>query len=233
MIFRLRANLALNTDARASRARRLALRWATQISGDFMKHLAVLVLAFFSSSALACDDYASWRKVNKDCSWTNAAEKAAAASSLSTQSPSDVTDFCPSYPHLNAEKRNKFWAGLLSAMARPESNYKPSITYTENFTDGSGKKVISRGLLQISIESANQKRYSCGVKQSEDLHDSSINLACGIKILEAWVVNDQVIASYQKGTSRGGGRYWSVLRKSNNHLPEIMGNTSSLPFCKK
>ena len=198
-----------------------------------MKYLIVVALASVSSLGFACDDYASWRIVNKDCSWTNAAEKAASESSLSKQIPSDVTKFCPNYQNLGMEQRNKFWVGLVSAMARPESNYKPSATYTEDFPDSSGKKVISRGLLQISIESANQKRYSCGIKKSEDLHDASINLSCGIKILEAWVVNDKVIASYKKGQSRGGGRYWSVLRKSNNHLPEIIGNTSALAFCEK
>jgi Transglycosylase SLT domain len=186
-----------------------------------------------STTTSQCVDYALWRKVNKDCSWTKAAEAAATASSLSKQTPSDIADFCPNYVNLEAERRNMFWAGLLSAVARPESNYKPGATYTENFTDGSGKKVISRGLLQISIESANQKRYACGIKKSEDLHDSTINLSCGVKILESWVVNDNTIASYTDGQARGGGRYWSVLRKSNNHLPEITGNTASLPFCKK
>jgi Transglycosylase SLT domain len=185
-----------------------------------------------STATTQCVDYASWRKVNKDCFWTKAAETAAAASSLSKQTPADVTNFCPNYANLATEQRNMFWAGLLSAMARPESNYKPGAIYTENFTDGSGKKVISRGLLQISIESANQKRYACGIKKSEDLHDSTTNLSCGVKILEAWVINDNTIASYTTGQARGGGRYWSVLRKANNHLPEITGNTASMPFCK-
>lgn len=196
-----------------------------------MKHLLVLAALLLSTSAMACEDYASWRKVNKDCSWTTSAEEAAKKSSLSQLTPTDIASFCPNYEKLDTANRNKFWAGLLSAMARPESNYKPEATYTENFTDGSGKKVISRGLLQISIESANQKRYSCGIAKSEDLHVPKINLECGIKILEAWVKNDNVIAAYSK-PSRGGGRYWSVLRASNKRLPEITGNTASLPFCK-
>lgn len=197
-----------------------------------MKYI-LLIFMVFPLSSQACEDYASWRKANKDCVWTNAAEKAVAASSLATRTPTDVLDFCPNYSALAIDQRNKFWVGLLSAVARPESNYKPETTYTEDFNDSSGKKVISRGLLQISIESANQKLYSCGIKKSEDLQDSIINLQCGVKILDAWVRKDNVIASYTKGQTRGGGRYWSTLRKSNNHLPELVENTSSLPFCTK
>lgn len=193
----------------------------------------LLGLVAFPLVSYACDDYASWRKVNKDCTWTNAAEEAVAASSLPTKNPTDVTDFCPNYSALTTDQKSKFWVGLLSAVARPESNYKPETTYTEDFNDSSGKKVISRGLLQISIESANQKLYGCGIEKSEDLQDSVINLQCGVKILDAWVRKDGVIASYVKGQPRGGGRYWSTLRKSNNHLPELMKSTSSLPFCRK
>lgn len=192
--------------------------------------LFYLSLPFY---AQACEDYASWRKVNKDCSWTSGAEKAVAASSLASRNPTDVSDFCPHYSALSTDQKNKFWVGLLSAIARPESNYKPETTYTEDFNDSSGKKVISRGLLQISIESANQKLYSCGIKKSEDLQDPTINLQCGVKILDAWVRKDNVIASYIKGQPRGGGRYWSTLRQSKGHLPELKGNTTSLPFCKK
>jgi len=181
---------------------------------------------------MACDDYASWRQVNEDCAWTTATEEAVIHSSLPQRIPTDVTSFCPNYANLDPLHRSRFWVGLLSAMARPESNYNPAATYTESFDDGSGNRVISRGLLQISIESANQQRYACGIEKDEDLHIPRVNLQCGVKILEAWVVNDNVIASYQK-PSRGGGRYWSVLRASNNRLPEIMGITSSLAFCQE
>jgi len=199
-----------------------------------MKRLTLLLLALFAAPAFACEDYASWRKVNKDCAWTNAAETATSESSLSSQNPSDITEFCPNYPNLKTDDRNKFWVGLFSAMARLESNYKPSATYVEgDIVDAANMSVVSRGLLQISIESANQERYSCNINTVDDLHDPSINLACGIKIMEYWVKNDNVIATYQKGKNRGGGRYWSVLRKSRGHLPEIMDNTSGLAFCKE
>ena len=121
--------------------------------------------------------------------------------------------------------------GLLSIVARPESNFKPETTFTESFADSKGKKVVSRGLLQISIESANQKKYGCGIQKAEDLHDPAVNLTCGVKILDAWVQTDGVIASYGQHPPRGGGRYWSTLRERNKHLPEIRGFTRSLKVC--
>ena len=135
---------------------------------------------------------------------------------------------------LDTDKRNMFWVGLLSAMARPESNFKPATKFTESFPDSSGRKVISRGLLQISIESANQSRYGCNIKKAEDLHIPAVNLACSVKILSAWVRSDNVIATYKTDRENmGGGRYWSVLRESQGHLPELSGFTSRLSFCKQ
>lgn len=195
--------------------------------------LIALALFALPTLTLACEDYASWRKSNKDCSWTAAAEAAVAASKLSETLPGDIGSFCHKYPSLPISQRNRFWTGLLSAIARPESNYNPNATYTEKFNDGSGKKVVSRGLLQISIESANQKRYSCAIAKAEDLHDPATNLRCGVKILEAWVVQDNTIASYVKGKPRGGGRYWSTLRQAKGFLPELQGNTSALAFCRE
>lgn len=180
-------------------------------------------------------DYAAWAKANKDGSWTAATEKAVRESELSNSLPTDIEKFCPQYKTLDSADRIKFWVGLLSIVARPESNFNPNATYTENFPDSKGNMVISRGLLQISIESANQKKYSCGIKAAEDLHEPSINLTCGVKILNAWITRDNVIATYLKEKPRGGGRYWSTLRekpnKDRNHLPELVKFTRSMKVC--
>ena len=52
---------------------------------------------------------------------------------------------------------------LMVEMARYESGFKPEATYKENFKDSQGRFIISRGLYQLSVESANQKAYGCGV----------------------------------------------------------------------
>lgn len=189
---------------------------------------AIVLLAAFPALA---EDYAAWAKKNLDGSWTAATEAAVQASGLSGSTPTDVEIFCPAYKDRSAEDRKIFWVGLLSIVARPESNFKPETTYTEAFADSKGKKVISRGLLQISIESANQKKYACGIQKAEDLHDPAINLACGVKILDAWVKTDNVIATYGTSPAKGGGRYWSTLRERRKHLPEITKFTRSLKVC--
>lgn len=174
-------------------------------------------------------------KKNTDGTWTAYAEAAVVTSKLPSLVPNDVDKFCPSYASRSDSERVVFWVGLLSIVARPESDFKPDATYTESFKDSDGSPVVSRGLLQISIESANQKRYSCSVRRAEDLHDPRVNLACGVKILDAWVRLDNVIATYYGERPVGGGRYWSTLREKNhpkrNHLPEITRFTRSLSVC--
>jgi hypothetical protein len=189
-------------------------------------------LALLPLAALGAADYAAWAGKNADGAWTAAAEQAVAASALPASLPGDVQTFCPAYAERTPEERVRFWAGLLSSMARPESNFKPEAQYVEAFADAQGHRVVSRGLLQISIESANQARYGCAIAQAEDLHDPAVNLACGVKILAYWVATDGVIASYGTGPSRGGGRYWSTLRERNKHLPELTGFTRQLAVCQ-
>jgi soluble lytic murein transglycosylase-like protein len=83
----------------------------------------------------------------------------------------------------------------------------------------------------MPIESANQKRYGFGIEKAEALHDPATNLAYGVKILNAWVKADGVIATYGNAPARGGGRYWSTLREREKHLPEITKFTQSLAVC--
>jgi len=117
-------------------------------------------------------------------------------------------------------------------MAKPESNFKPQSFYQEKFKDAKGRRVISRGLLQISHESANQPRYSCDIKQPHYLHDPKINLRCGVKIMSKWVKTDGVISQPRWSTEpKGGSRYWSTLRPARGHLKTISEFTRGLPFC--
>jgi len=195
-----------------------------------MKAVMALSLVVLAPLA-AAKDYAAWARRNPDGAWTAAAETAVAASSLPQAVPADVEKFCPGYAARNPDERKVFWVGLLSIVARPESNFEPGTKFTEKFTDAQGNKVVSRGLLQISIESANQRRYSCGIVKAKDLHDPSVNLGCGVKILDAWVKTDNVIATWGTGSPAGGGHYWSKLREKNNYLPAITTFTRGLKVC--
>lgn len=192
-----------------------------------------LLLAFCGANCYASIDYAAWSATNKDGSWTRTAESAVANSVLVDLVPQDVQYFCPAYPHLPRAERRKFWVGLLSAMAKPESNFKPQRYYREKFRDAKGQAVVSRGLLQISIESANQKRYDCAIKDAAKLHDPAVNLSCGVKIMSKWVATDGIIAKHQKPRShKGASRYWSTLRPQHGHLRAIADFTRSLAFCR-
>ncbi len=194
-----------------------------------------LVLFGLASCQLGGDQrsdagYAYWSSVDADGSWTTAAEEAVRDTSLPESLPADIEAYCPRYPDLRAEDRVRFWVGLLSAMAEFESDLDPRTRYTESIRDSQGQPIVSRGLLQLSIESANQARYACRIESAQDLHDPSTNIRCGARILSYWVASDQVIAS-SRGEHRGAARYWSVLRSRNRSAEEIGGMTSQLPFC--
>jgi hypothetical protein len=143
--------------------------------------------------------------------------------------PEDATTFCPKYTKLSSSQRKEFWAFLISAMTKYESSFKPETQYKEAFKDSKGNNVISRGLLQISIESANG--YGCGFKTVSELHDPYANLSCGIRILNRWMSRDKRIAGKVDGGWRGGARYWSVLRSTNKPYSSIVAMTRKMSIC--
>lgn len=106
---------------------------------------------------------------------------------------------------------------LMYEMARYESGFKLEATYKESFKDSKGKNVISRGLYQLSVESANQSAYACNVTE-KTLHDPLVNISCAVKIFGYWAKRDNTLMSGKRG---GCARYWSVCRtnsKSNSKI---------------
>lgn len=150
---------------------------------------------------------------------------------LLTSNPVDAKIFCPNYKNLGKSDRKRFWAFFISSMAKFESEFNPKSAFTEGFKDSTGRYVVSRGLLQISLESS--KSYSCGFRTSADLHSANGNLSCGIRILNHWMKRDVRIASKYGGGWKGGARYWSVLRAGNkDSYKSIVKLSNSLPICK-
>ena len=130
----------------------------------------------------------------------------------------EITNFCNSIP------LKECVAHAVSIMAKYESGFKTGKQFTESFNDSKGNPVISRGLLQLSFESASQKAYACGLKTPEELHDAKINLSCGVKIVNYWLNKDHVFFGEPK---LGLGRYWSVGRstsKSNVKIKTYLEN---------
>ncbi|WP_374077109.1 transglycosylase SLT domain-containing protein [Bdellovibrio bacteriovorus] len=145
--------------------------------------------------------------------------------------PADASVFCPKYKSLSYAQRKQYWAFLISSMVRFESNFNTNASYTEAFNDSNGKRVVSRGLLQISIESGNA--YGCGFRTAQELHDPMKNLSCGIRILDRWLGRDGRIAGKVSNAWRGGARYWSVLRSTNSTpYKSIVSWSQNLSICK-
>lgn len=142
----------------------------------------------------------------------------------------DGAKFCPRYNYLNYQERKLFWTHMISIMTRFESGFKPTEAFKESFNDSTGKPVISRGLLQISIESG--KAYGCPLKVAEDLHDPYKNLSCGIRILNRWLARDGRIAGKVGSNWQGGARYWSVLRAGDKEsYNTIVSKSRNLKMC--
>lgn len=150
---------------------------------------------------------------------------------LLASNPRDAKIFCPNFENLSESERKQFWAFFISSMVKFESDFNPKVAYTEGFKDNRNKYVISRGLLQISIESS--KGYHCKFADERELHDPLMNLSCGIKILNHWMKRDQRIASRSGISWKGGARYWSVLRQARKtSYMSIVKWSNDLPFCK-
>lgn len=133
---------------------------------------------------------------------------------LVNQNPSDIWAYCKRYSKLSASQRLQFWGDLLSAISFHESRHNPALKYQERFKDNTGSRVISRGLLQLSFESA--KGYGCPLEKAEQLHNPANNIDCGVRILNHWVLEDGVISDevgWLQSQWRGGARYWNVLRQ--------------------
>jgi hypothetical protein len=147
---------------------------------------------------------------------------------LTESEPKDVGQFCSNYSSLRKDEKREFWVHLISAMSELESSHKASLQYRESFRNSQGQQIVSRGLLQLSLESANA--YGCRFKKASYLDDPLRNLSCGIKILGHWVGRDGRIAGRVKKGWRGGSRYWAVLR-TEKRLKQIQ--SWSKAYCSK
>lgn len=176
---------------------------------------------------------ARWESKNRDgAAWSQYVynQLPVLGASILARNPADITTFCANYGNLNTYDKKNFWVYMLSAMSELESGQDPTQSYTEAFNDANGNRVVSRGLLQISIESANS--YGCGFTAASQLHDPQRNLACGLRILNRWIGSDGVVSGKSGTAWRGGARYWAVLRKEAN-LAKITGWTQALRICTR
>lgn len=146
--------------------------------------------------------------------------------------PIDLSIYCPKWKALTLPDRKGLFLSLISAMSKFESGFDPATEYKENFKDSKGNWIISRGLLQLSVESANG--YGCQVTE-KSLHDAKTNLTCAIIILNRWIAKDRYFGSSigaAKNKHMGGARYWSVLREKSKSREKIYTFTRSQKMCQ-
>jgi hypothetical protein len=131
---------------------------------------------------------AAWDHLAEGASWTATLMESlnSRGDRLLAAAPQDATAFCPGFAALDREGRRAFYVGLISKMAEFESGFDPATTFQEAFNDAQGRPVISRGLLQLSIESARAYR-GCAPESAEELHDPRTNLTCTVAILQRWM----------------------------------------------
>jgi hypothetical protein len=203
-------------------------------------------------SSLNVADRFEWDEIITRGSWTNEAAhlmKTVGADLLSSP-PSDVEDFCPNYYNQNTDGKTAFWIHLINSIAKRESRFDPLVQNDESGFGSSDLNVISRGLLQISHSSSRARSYrqnGCDVRNSEDLHDVSTNLRCGIAIFKHLVsTSDCISCRNSSGRWAGIAAYWSTLRERHEiscracsrgvtnvgYKAEIASETAQTPSCR-
>lgn len=151
--------------------------------------------------------------------WTRATLDAVAppGSPLTDIVPADIKSYCPAYPKASAEDRAAFWSGLLSALAKHESTWKPEAS-------GGGGKWI--GLTQIAPGTA--RGYGCEARSTAALKDGAANLSCAVRIISSTVPRDGVVSRGGRGVAADWAPFHSSVK-----LADMKAWTSAQSYCVK
>jgi len=209
-------------------------RFAAAVDEVLSPSLDAATLPPASAGLVPAGATARWGDTPQRRAWTEAAWAAVKANGTALWRPAflpqDIAAYCPAYGAQDETGRQLFWVGLLSSLALFESNYDPAVTYRESFPDAQGEPVISRGLLQLSIESANG--YGCGITDAQQLHDPATNIACAVRILNRQVPRGGSISARVNGTWNGAAAYWSPFRRPEQRA-DIAAWTAAQPYCRQ
>ena len=133
--------------------------------------------------------------------------------------PEGIEEFCPDYANSSTRERAAFWAGLLSALSKHESTWRPEAS-------GGGGKWI--GLTQIDPRTA--RGYGCDAQTVAELKDGSDNLSCAIRIAAVQVSKDNVLIA-EDGAWRGVARDWAPFRSASKRA-DMANWTSQQSYCQ-
>jgi hypothetical protein len=153
-------------------------------------------------------------------SWTRAALSALRShgSDLQDTVPRDIANWCPAYVENPPHLRRAFWVGMMSALVKHESTYRPTAV-------GGGN--LWFGLMQIYPDTA--RRYGCHATTGEALKDPEDNLSCAIRIMNVTVPRDNAIA-VRDSRWRGVAADWGPMT-NRSKIAEMAAWTRSQDYC--
>lgn len=153
--------------------------------------------------------------------WSLAAMSALAAhgSVLQETVPQDIDRWCPAYREAGAAQRRAFWVGMMSALAKHESTYRP---------DAVGGGNLWFGLLQIYPPTA--RGYGCHARTGEALKNPADNLSCAVRIMAVTVPRDNAIAIHN-GRWRGVAADWGPMT-NRSKIAEMANWTRAQSYCQ-
>ena len=145
-----------------------------------------------------------WDHVDGSERWTRAAMRALDqhGDDLVDTDPQDIGAWCPAYRDADEWDRKAFWAGLLSAMAKHESTYRPRAV---------GGDGLWYGLVQILPATA--RSYGCRAQTGEALKDGALNMSCAVRILNHTVPRDNVVSKGMRGVAADWGPFHSPAKR--------------------
>ena len=133
-------------------------------------------------------------------------------SALPASEPDGIEAWCPAYAEAPLEDREAFWAGLISALAKHESTWRPEAV-------GGGGRWF--GLVQIAPGTADA--YGCAAQSGAALKDGAANLSCAVRIMAAKVHGDE-------RPVRSIASDWGPFHSADKRA-EMRAWVSTQPFC--
>lgn len=163
---------------------------------------------------------ARWDFRGDSASWTRAALSALRThgSLLQETVPRDIENWCPAYVENPMHLRRAFWVGMMSALAKHESTYRPTAV---------GGPDLWYGLLQIYPDTA--RRYGCHATTGEELKDPEDNLSCAVRIMNVTVPRDNAIA-VRDNRWRGVAADWGPMT-NRSKIADMAGWTRRQDYC--
>jgi hypothetical protein len=210
-------------EQRTQSARAALAAFSPPVRPDYMVRYPVTISQDPTMRPVARISYipdARWDFRGDSGSWTRAALSALRShgSDLQDTVPRDIANWCPAYVENPPHLRRAFWVGMMSALVKHESTYRPTAV-------GGGN--LWFGLMQIYPDTA--RRYGCHATTGEALKDPEDNLSCAIRIMNVTVPRDNAIA-VRDSRWRGVAADWGPMT-NRSKIAEMAAWTRRQDYC--